>query len=59
MKNKPNKARLSKAEARCYSNAFESYMNHVRRDAKRADKAAWRECVEAFPRLAKYQGALP
>lgn len=52
-------ARLNKRENAVWTDAWEWYMNNVRRDATRADRHAWRELCKAFPRLAKYEGAKP
>jgi hypothetical protein len=52
-------ARLNRDEARTYSDAFELYLNNVRRDSGRADRYAWRQCVASYPRLAAFEGAKP
>ncbi len=53
------KARLTKAEDATYCKCFEWYCNNVRNDSKRADRHAWRCCIQIFPRLASHTGCLP
>jgi hypothetical protein len=60
MSKKPKKklARLKPEENKAWVFAFEYYKNDGKTDLQ-ADKLSWRDVCEEFPRLKKYDGALP
>ena len=53
-----NLAKLTPAEDKVWSDAFEFYVNAGKTD-RMADKYAWRDVCEQFPRLKKFDGCKP
>lgn len=52
------KAKLTSEEDAVWTNAFIYWVNEGLSDIK-ADRKAWEDTVEQFPRLKEYDGALP
>ncbi len=55
----PKLATLTEQENKYWICYFETYMNEIRRDAKRADAYAWKLICREFPRLKDFEGATP
>lgn len=47
---------LTREENEFYGQRFGDYCNHVRNDSLRADRHAWKETLQKFPRLYRLYG---
>jgi hypothetical protein len=52
-------ARLKPDENKAWDVYFADYCSNVRNDSARADRFAWRQLQQDFPRLKKYDRAKP